>query len=406
MFLKSFLYEKFLSSLRLRGIFFRIKIAVLVSGGVDSSLALALLKEQGHEVTAFYLKIWLEDEVQHLGDCAWEEDLSYIEKTCEQLSVPLQILSLQKEYWETVVAETIAEVKKGFTPNPDIWCNEKVKFGSFYHKIPDDFSLVATGHYAQVVQSLSSDLPPIPPQRGGQKNSSVTEVRGENSLFFERKEGDQFFLHQAPDPIKDQTYFLSRLSQKQLSRAFFPIGHLPKEHVRQKAIQRNLPSCQRKDSQGICFLGKFHFSDFLREHLGEKEGSIVERETGKILGKHSGFWFYTMGQRQGLGLSGGPFYVVSKIPEENTILVSREIPLESGRNEFFLENENWIPYCPEEGEYDIKLRHGPDFVRGMFFPHEHRLVLSHADRGISEGQSAVLYRDGFCLGGGIVRFTL
>ena len=144
----------------------------------------------------------------------------------------------------------------------------------------------------------------------------------------------------------------------------------------------------------------------MREHLGEKEGSIVERETGKILGKHSGFWFYTMGQRQGLGLSGGPFYVVSKIPEENTILVSREIPLESGRNEFFLENENWIPYCPEEGEYDIKLRHGPDFVRGMFFPHEHRLVLSHPDRGISEGQSAVLYRDGFCLGGGIVRFTL
>lgn len=368
---------------------------------MDSSLALALLKEQGYEVTAFYLKIWLEDEMQHLGDCAWEEDLSYIEKTCEQLSVPLQVFSLQKEYWETVVAETISEVKKGFTPNPDIWCNEKVKFGSFYHKIPDDFSLVATGHYAQVVSEnifLNSfskretkKTPPNSPQKKGQE-------------IFERKEGDSFFLYQAPDPVKDQTYFLSRLSQKQLARALFPIGHLPKEQVRVEAIRRNLPSCQRKDSQGICFLGKFHFSDFLREHLGEKEGNIVEQETGKILGKHAGFWFYTMGQRQGLGLSGGPFYVVSKNPEDNVIFVSREIPLESGRNEFFLENENWIPSCPEEGEYEIKLRHGPAFVRGTFFPQEHRLVLSHADRGISEGQSAVLYRDGFCLGGGIVRF--
>src|SRR5690606_7733793 len=164
------------------------KIAVLVSGGVDSSVALQLLKNQGHDVTAFYLKIWLEDELSYLGDCPWQEDLSYVTQVCEQLGVPLEIMSLQKEYKDEVVAHTIEQVKKGYTPNPDILCNQRIKFGLFLEKIDESFEKVASGHYAQI-----------------REKDGVVE------------------LFQSSDLIKDQTYFLSHLSQKQLQRVMFPI---------------------------------------------------------------------------------------------------------------------------------------------------------------------------------------
>ncbi len=346
------------------------KIAALVSGGVDSSVALALLKQAGHDVTAFYLKIWLEDEVKHLGDCAWEQDIEYVEKTCKQLDVPFRVISLQREYWDKVVAETITEIQEGFTPNPDIWCNEKIKFGSFYEKIPREFEKVATGHYAQI----------------------------------EEKDGE-FFLKSAPDPIKDQTYFLSRLHQKQLSRAMFPIGHLPKKEVRTLAKKYNLPTASRPDSQGICFLGQFKFSDFLEEHLGKKEGNIIEKETQKILGKHNGFWFHTIGQRQGLGLSGGPWFVVDKNPATNQVFVSKNAPIDSGTNTFEIINCNWIPKKPPTGEYKIKLRHGEKFHSGTleYTNGKTIITLTKPDRGIASGQSTVLYKNGYCFGGGIVR---
>ncbi|MGE0207405.1 MAG: tRNA 2-thiouridine(34) synthase MnmA, partial [Candidatus Babeliales bacterium] len=172
-------------------------IAVLVSGGVDSSLALKLLKDQGHTVTAFYLKIWLEDELAYMGDCPWETDLAYVKAVCEQLQVPLNVVSLQKEYWDRVVSYTIAQVKKGKTPNPDMLCNQQVKFGAFLDHIDASFDKIASGHYAQVIH---------------QDGKAV--------------------LQTAPDLIKDQTYFLSYLSQEQLSRLMFPIGHLDKQQVR------------------------------------------------------------------------------------------------------------------------------------------------------------------------------
>ena len=167
------------------------KIAVLVSGGVDSSLALKLLKDQGHDVTAFYLKIWLEDELAYLGDCPWEQDLEYVKAVCKQLDVPLEVVSLQKEYWEKVVSYTIGQAQAGRTPNPDILCNQRIKFGVFLDTIDPSYEKIASGHYARV-----------------------------------REENGTFVLEQAPDAIKDQTYFLSHLSQKQLSRLLFPIGHL------------------------------------------------------------------------------------------------------------------------------------------------------------------------------------
>ena len=194
------------------------KIAMLLSGGVDSSVALKLLKDQGHDITAFYLKIWLEDELSYLGNCPWEEDLSYAQNVCNALGVPLQVVSLQKEYHEQVVSYTISEIKKGRTPNPDILCNSRIKFGMFLDCIDDSFDKVATGHYAQVVQ----------------------------------KDGN-YALKMAPDQIKDQSYFLSHLSQAQLQRALFPIGHLKKEQVRVLADEFDLPTKNRKIAKVFAF---------------------------------------------------------------------------------------------------------------------------------------------------------
>ena len=347
------------------------KIAVLVSGGVDSSVALKLLKEQGHELTAFYLKIWLEDDTSFLGVCPWEDDLSYVRAVCEQENIPLEVVSLQKEYWEQVVSYTLAEVKEGRTPNPDVLCNQRIKFGMFYDKIDSSFDKVATGHYAQVIE--------------------------ENGIFK---------LIKAPDPVKDQTYFLSFLNQQQLSRALFPIGHLRKEQVRELAQSYNLPNQNRKDSQGICFLGKIKFNDFIKHYLGEKEGSIIEYETGASLGKHKGFWYHTIGQRQGLGLSGGPWYVVSKDVVQNILFVSRNYYADDKvRNRFIINTSKWISTFPEKKHLQVKLRHGVGIYDCLLAPisgQQAEITLSERDQGISPGQFAVLYDGDMCLGAGII----
>ncbi len=350
----------------------KMKIAVLVSGGVDSSVALQLLKNQGHDVTAFYLKIWLEDELSYLGDCPWEEDLSYVKQVCEQLDVPLEIVSLQKEYKDEVVAYTIAEVKAGRTPNPDILCNQRIKFGLFLDKIDPSFEKVASGHYAQ-----------------------VREKDGKVELF------------QSPDLIKDQTYFLSHLSQNQLKRVMFPIGHLQKTELRELAHQFNLPNKDRKDSQGICFLGKFKFSDFIKHHLGTQQGLMIESETGKIMGNHDGFWFYTIGQRQGLGLGGGPWYVVAKDCDKNIIYISRNYyDAEKQRNSFFVEKIHWLSGVPSETtNFLVKLRHGPQRYSCTIEYGENDKVLViifGQDQGIAAGQYAVFYDGDVCVGSGII----
>lgn len=348
------------------------KIAVLVSGGVDSSVALALLKSQGHDVTAFYLKIWLEDELSYLADCPWEEDLSYVRQVCAQLDVPLEVVSLQQEYRDEVVGYTLREVQAGRTPNPDILCNKRIKFGLFLDKIDPKFEKVATGHYA----SLNS--------------SGQTGVE----------------LHMAPDPIKDQTYFLSHLSQAQLSRALFPIGHLSKAEVRALAQKFNLPNKDRKDSQGICFLGKFKYRDFIKHYLGEKPGDLIEYETGKKMGTHEGFWFYTVGQRQGIGLGGGPWYVVAKDCANNAVFISREYYAQDKvRNSFEVDNVNMLCSFRASG-IKVKMRHGPqlkdctvtDLGNGVL-----RVTLAEDDQGIAAGQYAVFYAGNQCIASGIIR---
>ncbi|HSC24812.1 MAG TPA: tRNA 2-thiouridine(34) synthase MnmA [Candidatus Babeliales bacterium] len=351
------------------------KVAVLVSGGVDSSVALQLLKNQGHDVTAFYLKIWLEDELAYLGECPWEDDLLFVKKVCQQLDVPLEIVSLQKEYKDEVVAYTIAEVKAGRTPNPDILCNQRIKFGLFLDKIDESFVKVASGHYAQV-----------------REKDGIVE------------------LFQSPDVVKDQTYFLSHLNQKQLKRVMFPIGHLQKSELRALAHQFDLPNKDRKDSQGICFLGKFKFSDFIRHHLGTQSGLMIEYETGKIMSKHDGFWFYTIGQRQGLGLGGGPWYVVAKDILQNIIFISRNYyDVEKKRNSFFIEQFHWISGIQSEKEIlSVKLRHGVHRYQSVikYISENKALVkLSDRDQGIASGQYAVFYEEDICLGSGVISST-
>jgi tRNA-specific 2-thiouridylase len=348
------------------------KIAVLVSGGVDSSVALALLKEAGFDVTAFYIKIWLEDELAFLGACPWEEDLEYVRAVTKQLGVPLEIIPLQKEYWERVVTEAINEVKVGRTPNPDMLCNVRIKFGAFWDAIGNTYAKVATGHYAQV----------------------------------EEKSG-KFFLKKTPDMVKDQTYFLSQLSKVQLSRALFPIGSYEKPVVRALAEKFGLPNAKRKDSQGICFLGKIPFDEFLRHHLGEKPGPIVEFETGKTIGEHKGFWYFTIGQREGIGLSGGPWYVVGKEALTNTVFVSHaEHRAERARDRFVVRDLNWFNDKPEDGaELSVKLRHGPkEYSCQLQWRNERALevFLDEKDPGLAAGQYAVFYRGDYCLGGGVI----
>jgi tRNA-specific 2-thiouridylase len=214
-------------------------------------------------------------------------------------------------------------------------------------------------------------------------------------------------LFQSPDPVKDQTYFLSHLSQKQLQRVLFPIGHLHKSEVRALANEYNLPNKDRKDSQGICFLGKFKFSDFIKHHLGIQQGLLIESETGNIMGNHDGFWFYTIGQRQGIGLGGGPWYVVEKDSAENRVYISRNYyDNAKQRDTFAVDTINWLSGTPsDEKDLRVKLRHGPQRYTCLITHDVNDKILVRIDaqdQGIAAGQYAVFYEGDVCLGAGKV----
>jgi len=359
------------------------KVAVLLSGGVDSSTALWQLKRSGcADLTAYYLKVWLEDELSYMGDCPWEEDLSYAQAVCDQADVPLRVVSLQLEYYERVVEYALSELRAGRTPSPDIFCNQRIKFGAFFEHIDDSYDKVATGHYARVDES--------------------------DGLYR---------LKRAPDPVKDQSYFLSHLSQFQMSRVLFPVGELLKSRVRDVAHELNLPNMDRRDSQGICFLGKIRYPEFIRHYLGEREGPIIEAETGEVVGTHRGYWFHTIGQRQGLGLGSGPWYVVRKNIAGNEIYVSHSNHVsDRARSRFRIGNLNWIAGAPvRTADLHAKLRHGPELNRctisgldatGSPVMTEDAVTLDVAierpDRGVAPGQFAVLYDGEVCLGGGMI----
>jgi tRNA-specific 2-thiouridylase len=352
---------------------FAVKIGVLLSGGVDSSVALRLLKESGpRDITAFYLKIWLEDELAFLGDCPWEDDLKHARAVCEQAGVPLRVVPLQSEYQDRVVSHVLAELKAGRTPSPDILCNSWIKFGLFLDKIEPGFDKIASGHYAQIEEQAGS-----------------------------------FYLKRSPDAVKDQTYFLSRLTRQQLGRILFPIGRLTKAEVRAKAHELQLPNMDRPDSQGICFLGKIKYPEFVRFHLGEKKGDILNIDTGERLGEHKGVWFHTVGQRKGLGMGGGPWYVVKKDLPNNVVYVAHmESYLGHARSVFTVSDLHWINDPPPDGAQLLtKVRHTPRLERASVHSLEGNrweVRLEQKDQGIAAGQSAVFYREQVCLGTGVI----
>lgn len=394
-------------------------IAVLVSGGVDSSVALKLLKDEGHAVTAFYLKIWLEDETAFLGECPWEEDLRYVRAVCKKLDVPLKVVPLQREYHDRVISYALEEVRVGRTPNPDVMCNSFIKFGAFVEWLdtyinegshplcpsmdssPSGrgkrlrkgifFDKVATGHYARVAQVIDNKQ----------------QKRDGSSLLT-----PHYNLLTAKDPVKDQTYFLSRLTQDQLSRALFPLGAHLKTEIRDMANKWNLPTKSRPDSQGLCFLGKINYSDFVRHHLGEKDGDIINSDTGEVVGRHRGYWLYTIGQRHGLDLSGGPWYVTGKDTKENVVFISHRLKMTTVERDTF-EVANFRFLVPEvqslNPSLQVKIRHGAQQYECSveFLDNEKtRLcikLLNHKERGIAPGQFAVLYDGEVCLGSGSIQ---
>ena len=349
------------------------RIAVLTSGGVDSSVAMMRLVEEGqHDLTAFYLKIWLEDEMAFLGSCPWEEDLEFVGSVCEAAGVPLEVVPLQQEYLGTVVAYALSELEAGRTPSPDVMCNRMIKFGAFVDRMENRLDLVASGHHARVEQRDS-----------------------------------RFHLLRGTDPKKDQTYFLCQLRQNQLSRCLFPIGDLTKAEVREEAHRFGLANADRPDSQGICFLGRVPFDGFVRHHLGDRPGEIRRASSGEVLGHHRGTWFYTIGQRRGLGLGGGPWYVVGKNLEENTILVAHADELAGyARDTFRIADPHWIVEPPQRSDLEVRIRHGERLERcSISLASDGSMAVTFddtSDPGVAPGQFAVLYDGDECLGGGVI----
>jgi tRNA (5-methylaminomethyl-2-thiouridylate)-methyltransferase len=348
------------------------RILVLTSGGVDSSVALMRLAEQGdHRLEACYLKIWLSDEMAFLGRCPWEEDLGYVRAVCDRAGVPLRVLSLQREYLSTVVESALDELRAGRTPSPDVLCNRAIKFGAVADRVGGDTDLIASGHHARVA----------------------------------KRDGTAHLLRGA-DPVKDQTYFLCELTQPQLARAVFPIGQLTKREVRAEARRYRLPNQNRPDSQGICFLGRVPYDEFIAFHLGRREGEILERSTGRVLGVHGGHWFFTIGQRRGLGLAGGPWYVVAKDPDRNTVEVVHARELAGHRRSTLTVAEpNWIVGPPTRERLEVRIRHGERLLpcRAVVAGDGSVTVeLDDGDSGVAPGQFAVLYDGEECLGGGAI----
>lgn len=336
-------------------------IAVLVSGGVDSSVVVHLLKEQGYTPDIFYIRIGMEDEEGYI-DCPAEEDIEITQWIARKYGCRFEEVNLHKEYWDNVVSYTIESVRKGLTPNPDVMCNKLIKFGAFDDRRGHAYDRIATGHYA------------------------TTAIVDGNT-----------FLATAKDPVKDQTDFLSQLSYKQIQKLMFPIGHLMKGDVRAIAHEAGLPSADRKDSQGICFLGKINYNDFIKRYLGEREGKIVELESGKVLGTHKGYWFHTIGQRKGLYLSGGPWFVVRKDIENNVLYVSQGYdPREQYGDRITL--MGFHPLAPIElplpMEVKFKIRHTPEFHPGRLVQLPDGLVQIESGeliQGIAAGQYATIY---------------
>ncbi|WP_315518073.1 tRNA 2-thiouridine(34) synthase MnmA [Hoylesella nanceiensis] len=345
------------------------KIAVLLSGGVDSSVVLYELVQQGLHPDCFYIKIGPEQEEE--WDCSSEEDLEMATAVAHRFGCKLEVIDCHKEYWDQVTKYTMDKVKAGFTPNPDVMCNRLIKFGAFHDKKGKDYDLIATGHYAQ------------------------TEIINGKK-----------WLVTSPDPVKDQTDFLAQIYDWQLKKAIFPIGHFQKDEVRVIAEREHLINAKRKDSQGICFLGKINYNDYIRKYLGENIGEVLELQTNKRIGQHKGLWFYTIGQRHGLGFGGGPWFVVKKDVSNNILYVSKGYePSSAFKSEFGVSDFHFLTEEVNLSNVTFKIRHTPEFHKARMEKindNEYRLYSECPIHGVAPGQFCVVYDEEHhrCIGSG------
>lgn len=357
------------------------KIALGMSGGVDSSLCAHLLAEQGYEVTGVYLECW------RAPGCRTEEDRKDALKVALSLNIPFKVLDFKKEYKDRVVEYFFDEYRQGRTPNPDVACNKEIKFGMFYDwAMENSFDAIATGHYAG-------------------KNLS-------NHLIIPK------------DKHKDQTYFMYPITKTQLKHTIFPLQDLTKDEVRKLAKDRKIHVADKKDSVGICFIGDINVHDFLMERLGENPGEVVDRQ-GRVIGKHNGLWFYTIGQRHGFEILPStkittpdgeevdrtnipPFYVIGKDAKKNQLIVG--FGAEANTKKFSLENLHWIDESQKiEGYANIKIRirHTGELLPALFEETKSgaKITLDEPTWGVAEGQSGVIYVGKICLGGGVIQYS-
>lgn len=350
------------------------RVVVGMSGGVDSSVTALLLKEQGYEVIGIFMKNW--DDTNDNGFCSATEDYEDVERVCQQLDIPYYAVNFEKEYWDKVFTYFLDEYKAGRTPNPDVMCNKEIKFKAFLnHAVSLGADFVATGHYAQ-----------------------LEYIDGEYQLL------------KGNDSNKDQTYFLNALNQKQLSKVMFPLGHLPKSEVRQKAAEAELATATKKDSTGICFIGERDFKEFLQTFLPAQPGNM-ETPDGEVKGTHDGLMYYTLGQRQGLGIGGAgePWFVIDKDLERNVLIVGQ------GYDHSGLYSEglravgmNWILKEARTGPFSCKakFRYRQDDQDVTVYPSEDGaaayIEFHESQRAITPGQAVVLYEGNRCIGGGTI----
>ena len=340
----------------------KVKVFVAMSGGVDSSVAAALLKRGGFDVVGVYMKCWQEGEA-----CTSQEDERSARLAAAHLGIPFYTWNFLKEYREKVVDYMLKGYEDGITPNPDMMCNKEIKFGLFFEKARKlGADKVATGHYARM------------------------------------REGR---LLEGKDKNKDQSYFLSFIKPEVLPYVLFPIGEYTKPQVRLLAKKFGLPNAERKESQGICFIGKLDFTDFLKQHIPLESGNIIDTK-GTVLGKHQGLALYTIGQRKEIRLSGGPWYVAEKDHKTSTLIVSKD-EKELGKKEAQVTDMNWLSDISSEESQtvDVKIRYRTSSVPATLSqvsPTSYKLVFSDSQRAVTPGQFAVLYKGEQLLGGGVI----
>lgn len=387
------------------------KVYVGMSGGVDSSLAAALLVEQGYDVTGVYMKNWSQDLPGI--KCPWADDLADAKRVAVQLGIDFKVFDFEKEYKHLVVDYMIDAYKEGRTPNPDIMCNQEVKFKLFLDAaLADGADLIAMGHYARVKHSAKiGDTATILSEQfraGSDKGLGALSGSGSKSSDETVAESPYSFgtLLRAVDDNKDQTYFLYRVTGQAMAKTLFPIGEYTKPEVRVMARARGLTTAVKKDSQGICFVGQVGIKEFLGMYVDQKPGNIIDKRSGKVLGRHDGAIFYTFGQRHGLNLGGGlPYYVVGKSMDKNEVYVTTDLNDNSlWKDVINLTSVHWINKAPKPGKYQIRVRHRASLITAdlKFNDDGVELKLETAERAIAPGQSVVIYDDQVCLGGGII----